>query len=154
MSHSGSHKALRQQQLVWRALDALHTIPNVKALTSFLHGRLWVRNQLFIRANNITDRNWHGGEIAQLVRTRGRWPWGTRVRILVIAITVNYAAIYFPAVYNLQHLQRSVPLIPCLYGVRRLKILWVSKCVHSGFPLLISYILSLPWYNWNTFAVA
>ena len=35
----------------------------------------------------------------------------------------------------------------------RLKILWVSKSVGSGFFLLILYIISLSWYNWNTVAI-
>ena len=37
--------------------------------------------------------------------------------VLVMAITFSCAAIHFPAVYNLQHHQRSVPLKPFLYGV-------------------------------------
>ena len=37
---------------------------------------------------------------------------------------------------------------------RRLTIHWVAKSVHSGFVLLISYVISPPWYNWNTIALA
>ena len=37
----------------------------------------------------------------------------------VTAITFSFAAIHFPIVYNIQHQQRPVPLIPCLYGVGR-----------------------------------
>ena len=36
----------------------------------------------------------------------------------------------------------------------RLKMPSVSKHVGSGFFLLISYIITLPWYNWNTVAMA
>ena len=38
-----------------------------------------------------------------------------------------------PAVFNLQHHQRPVALIPCLYGCGRLKIPLVGKSVGSGF---------------------
>ena len=37
-----------------------------------------------------------------------------------------------------------------LIGCGRIKIPWVGKSVVSGFLLLISYIISPPWYNWNT----
>ena len=57
-----------------------------------------------------------GGEIAQFGRARGVI-LGAGVRILVTAIIVSCAAIRFPAVENLQHRQRPVPLTPCLYGV-------------------------------------
>ena len=35
----------------------------------------------------------------------------------VIAITFSCAAIHVPTVYNSQHHQRSLSVIPCLYGV-------------------------------------
>ena len=53
-----------------------------------------------------------GWEIAQLVRVLG-----IGERIPVTAITFSCAAFHFPAVYNLQHHQRPVPLTPGLYGV-------------------------------------
>ena len=58
-----------------------------------------------------------GGELAQLVRARGMWPCGLWVWIPVLAITFSCTAIHFPAVYNLQHHQTALPLIPGLYGV-------------------------------------
>ena len=58
-----------------------------------------------------------GGEIAQLVRVHGWWPWGQEVRILVPAITFTCVAIHFPDVDKLQLHQKPVPLIPCLYSV-------------------------------------
>ena len=56
--------------------------------------------------------------------------------------------------YILQNHQRPDLLIgsTCLYG--RLKIPWVSKGVGLGFLLLISYIISLPIYKWNTVVMA
>ena len=42
-----------------------------------------------------------GGEIAQLGRAQGMWPWG----IPVTAITYSCAAIHVPTLYNLQHHQ-------------------------------------------------
>ena len=66
----------------------------------------------------------------------------------VTAITVSCAAIHFPNVHNLQCHQRPIPLILIWCG--RLKIPWVGKSVDSCFVLLISYIISLPRYNWNT----
>ena len=50
------------------------------------------------------------GEIAELVKVTGT--------NRVTAETFNCAAIHFRTVYNLQHHQRPVPPIPCLYGVR------------------------------------
>ena len=41
------------------------------------------------------------GEIAHLVRVRGRWPREQRVWILITAITFSCAAIYFPMVYSI-----------------------------------------------------
>ena len=35
-------------------------------------------------------------------------------------------------------------------GFGRLKIPWVCKSVGLAFLLIISYIISLLWYNWNT----
>ena len=84
------------------------------------------------------------GEIAKLVRVRGRWPWG---RILVTVITFSCAAIHFPVVCNLQH---DWMFLWC----GRLKIPWVCKSVDSGFLLHISHMLSPPWYNLNTIAMA
>ena len=55
------------------------------------------------------------GEIAQLVMVGDR---GDRGMNPVTAITFSCPAIHFPAVYNLQHNQRPVPLIQFLYGVR------------------------------------
>ena len=43
--------------------------------------------------------------------------WSVRVRIAVTAITFSWTAIHSPTVYNLQHDQGPVPLIPRLYGV-------------------------------------
>ena len=86
-----------------------------------------------------------GGEMAQMVKVLGWWPWRRGTNL----VTFSCAAIHLLAVYNLQHHQRPVPLIPCLYGVGwRLKIHWVGKSACSVF-LLISYIISPPWYNWN-----
>ena len=53
------------------------------------------------------------------------------------AIRRSCAAIHFPTLYNLQHHQRSVPLIviPCLYGVGGKKIPCVSKKCRFGLSL-------------------
>ena len=68
---------------------------------------------------------------------------GTTVRIPVTAKAFNCAAVHFLAVYNLQCQKRPVPLIQCLCGVGG------SKSLQSSFFLLISYIISPPWYKWN-----
>ena len=61
----------------------------------------------------ISCCRYRSGQIAQLVRVWGV-TLGTGVRISVMAITFNCAAIHFLAVYNLQRHQRPVPLIPSL----------------------------------------
>ena len=73
----------------------------------------------------------------------GEVTMGKRVRISVTAITVSCAAIYFPAVYNLQRYQRPVSLILCLCAVGGLKIVSVGKGVSSGFLLLIHHMTAM-----------
>ena len=67
-----------------------------------------------LKAQGIVLCFQEGGEIAQLVKALG-YP-GDNGANHVAAITLSCAAIHFSAVYNLQHHQRPVPLIPCLFG--------------------------------------
>ena len=69
-----------------------------------------------------------------------------RDRNSVTAITFSCAAIHFPTVYNLQHHQRPVLLITCLYGVGGYRSLESVKGQALAFlyPHVIHHITALP----------
>ena len=50
----------------------------------------------------------------------------------ITAITFRCAATHFPDAYNLQHHQRPVPFIPCMYGmVGQRFIEWLNMYAHA-----------------------